>query len=439
MGIIFISYRRDDSADAADRICDWLRRRYGKQNVFLDVDTIRSGNDFTQSIKEYLYRSDVLLAIIGRHWAEARDPSGQRRIDQENDYVRQEIRTALDRGIPVIPLIIGGAQMPSAQDLPRDLEMLAYRNAHRIGRNPDFEPDMDHLIETLRDEWSIRPDSWRTVLWWRRARSRSPAAGTPAPPDAAVEKPSGSPASSSPDSSTIGGKGTLGESLIERIRRIKGQEEPPPSGDSPSSDLWTRSTTWYVRSGARITGPFTQEQLRSMRGRGEFSPIHQVSTDRVHWESGAPLVQMLDSAKPARSVGRQPSGPVSQPVESVKSQKKISAASPELTPTGPQWYYADSRRQQVGPISEESLVELLKTKRLSQKTSVCKAGETHWNLVSQQPELAPFAPRGHWRMLAIAAPAGIIIGLVTALLLTLLSRGCGPGSRPESHAATSGL
>ena len=92
-----------------------------------------------------------------------------------------------------------------------------------------------------------------------------------------------------------------GPSLTELINRVKEQADRSRSTESPGADRPSASKNWYMRSGSRITGPFTEEQLRSMRARGELSPIHQISTDRLSWETAASLVKRLDGALPPGS------------------------------------------------------------------------------------------------------------------------------------------
>src|SRR5688572_14604229 len=123
---IFISYRRDDSIDAAGRLYDRLSDHFGKDNVFLDVDAIPVGVDFRRHLQDAVGECDVLLAVIGHAWLDARRADGSRRLDDPADFVRIEIRTALERGIPVIPVLVGRATMPAGRDLPAALQALAY-------------------------------------------------------------------------------------------------------------------------------------------------------------------------------------------------------------------------------------------------------------------------------------------------------------------------
>jgi hypothetical protein len=129
LGAIFLSYRRSDSAGESGRLSDDLVARFGEQRVFMDVDAIKPGRDFRKAIHENVGACTVLLAMIGPTWLEAQGTGGGRRLDSENDYVRLEIATALKRDIAVVPVLIRGARMPKADQLPEDLRELAYRNS----------------------------------------------------------------------------------------------------------------------------------------------------------------------------------------------------------------------------------------------------------------------------------------------------------------------
>jgi hypothetical protein len=94
-GGIFISYRRDDSRHAAGRLVDRLAQAYHRDQLFMDVDAIEPGLDFLKVINEKVAACDVLLAVIGPAWLEARDEVGARRLDNPDDFVRLEIEAAL--------------------------------------------------------------------------------------------------------------------------------------------------------------------------------------------------------------------------------------------------------------------------------------------------------------------------------------------------------
>lgn len=125
---IFISYRRDDAGGFAGRLGDALSSRYGAGNVFRDVDDIVAGSRFVAVLDQALAASDVFLPLIGRAWLDP-GPAGVPRLLDRDDYVRREIATALARNIRIIPVLLDGARMPGAHELPHELEPLIYLQA----------------------------------------------------------------------------------------------------------------------------------------------------------------------------------------------------------------------------------------------------------------------------------------------------------------------
>jgi hypothetical protein len=145
---ILLSYRREDSAAYAGRLADRLREHFAPEQVFMDIDTIKLGEDFVQAIEASVQSCDVVIAVIGRNWATAADASGRRRLARADDFVRLEIATALRRNIRVVPALVGGAVLPEAQDLPDDLAPLARRQSLEIS-DGRFHHDVDRLIQAL--------------------------------------------------------------------------------------------------------------------------------------------------------------------------------------------------------------------------------------------------------------------------------------------------
>ena len=142
---IFISYRREDAEGQAGRLFDNLSVHFGKNSVFMDVTGIEPGLDFRKAIDHEVSACGVLLAVIGKHWIDAKDESSRRRLDDPNDFVRLETATALKRDIPVIPVLVQGARMPSADQLPADLEALVWRNAVEL-THARWDSDVELLI-----------------------------------------------------------------------------------------------------------------------------------------------------------------------------------------------------------------------------------------------------------------------------------------------------
>lgn len=153
-GGIFISYRREDTRHAAGRLYQHLSNKFGEERIFIDVDAIAPGIDFTAAISDRVTNCDALLALIGPDWVYSQDNKGGRRLDDPNDFVRLEIKEALKRGVRVIPVLIDDTQMPSAAELPEDLQSLAKRNAVRLV-HARFASDADHVVQTLMRDLGI--------------------------------------------------------------------------------------------------------------------------------------------------------------------------------------------------------------------------------------------------------------------------------------------
>ena len=147
---IFISYRRADSAYITGRIHDRLAERLGRGSIFRDVDDIAVGSNFTTALERQLETSDMMIVIIGDKWMDITSAeTGERRLDNPNDIVRLEVETALDRRIPVIPVLVRGAPFPDRDELPLRMKPLADKSGLVVRPDPDFHPDVDRLIAQI--------------------------------------------------------------------------------------------------------------------------------------------------------------------------------------------------------------------------------------------------------------------------------------------------
>jgi tetratricopeptide (TPR) repeat protein len=180
-GKIFINYRRDDSPGTAGRLHDRLAQTFGRNNLFMDVDHIPAGVDFTEYLHGQVAACDVFLAVIGPNWLNAKDERGRRRFDNPDDFVTIEIAAALARNIRVIPVLVDGARTPKADKLPDSVRPLVRRNAVEV-RNTQFGRDAEALATKVREAlevarpvtrrwpsmatagaWLMVPGRWRMV------------------------------------------------------------------------------------------------------------------------------------------------------------------------------------------------------------------------------------------------------------------------------------
>ena len=145
---IFISYRRDDSADIAGRLFDSLVSKFGSDRVYKDVDSTRLGFDFADQIETHLQTCRVALIVMGPDWV-GTSQNDRRRIDDENDFVRLEVRQLLARDVPAIPVFVRGASMVDKAALPADIQKLVTRNGIKLRPDPDFHNDAGRLARAI--------------------------------------------------------------------------------------------------------------------------------------------------------------------------------------------------------------------------------------------------------------------------------------------------
>jgi TIR domain len=152
--MIFISYRRADSASICKQIYDRLANYFGGDMITMDVDTFMAGTDFRKQITDFVRQSDIVLAIIGPRWVSEL----QQRNDDLNDYLRIELELALSTPVQVIPFLVNGANIPVQHQLPNALQQLVYKNAIKIPSDRDFNAEMDRVVhkieEVLIDVWN---------------------------------------------------------------------------------------------------------------------------------------------------------------------------------------------------------------------------------------------------------------------------------------------
>ena len=176
---IFISYRRDDAAGYARAVYDELARQFGAERVFMDVDDIGAGQMFDEVLRRAVVEAKVLLVLMGKRWQGEREGLPPR-IADAGDFVRLEVAAGLAGGLQVIPLLLDGAPMPSAAQLPEELRPLVRHNALEIG-NTRFAADVQRLVAALREALGEAPTEPAStppnrIGWWLLAGALAAAA-----------------------------------------------------------------------------------------------------------------------------------------------------------------------------------------------------------------------------------------------------------------------
>ena len=145
---IFISYRRSDRQAITGRLYDRLGTAFGRDHVFLDVNTISVGADFRSAIITAIQECQVFIVVIGKNWLEV-DESNTTRLSRPDDYVRMEIEVGMQKSLSMCPILVDGAMMPDRESLPSSIERLAFFNAININSGPDFGDQVNRLIRNL--------------------------------------------------------------------------------------------------------------------------------------------------------------------------------------------------------------------------------------------------------------------------------------------------
>ena len=139
---IFVAYRRADAPGHAGRVGERLATHFGPGQVFKDIESLALGDTFARVIRERLQTAFVMVVIIGPHWV------ADARLHDGGDLHREEIRTALERGIHVVPVLVDNASMPRPEALPKDIRPLVERFGIAL-LETYWEAGIDKLIQNL--------------------------------------------------------------------------------------------------------------------------------------------------------------------------------------------------------------------------------------------------------------------------------------------------
>jgi DNA primase len=148
MASVFISYRREDSSAEAGRLYDRLIAHFTPSDVFIDIDMIRPGDDFVDVLQEKILNADVMLVVIVRSWHSAKDGARKIRLKDPKDLVRLEVLAAMEKRVAIVPVLVGGATMPLASQLPPDLPSLTRLQAFELPHT-GFHQATSRLIQEI--------------------------------------------------------------------------------------------------------------------------------------------------------------------------------------------------------------------------------------------------------------------------------------------------
>jgi hypothetical protein len=277
-GRIFISYRRQDSAYPAGWLYDRVAAHFGRDQVFKDVDSIELGDDFAEVISAAVGSCDVLIALIGDQWLASADEAGGRRLDNSDDFVRLEIEAALARKVRVIPILVEGARMPRADELPASLAKLVRHQALEL--NPSrFDFDTNRLLKvldkTLRERHTLRESGEQARGKTEEEIPEATASIRDAPPiEAAESEPSSAEATPGPmpaEGSSVTGT------------RAAGHSDQPQHLEAPQG---AKSVESSASGGGRIHAPDLVAMLAQRARESGMS----VRTGETHGAWSFPLV-----------------------------------------------------------------------------------------------------------------------------------------------------
>jgi hypothetical protein len=146
---IFINYRRDANLREAQHLATLLAAKFGKSSVFLDLRGIGGAENWMEKLQEQVDACDLMIVLISKDWTQSTNAQGQRRMEDANDPLVYEIARALRNRMPVLPILIDGATMPEAAELPKSLWVLTLQHGMPL-RNEFFGPDTAEIVAAIK-------------------------------------------------------------------------------------------------------------------------------------------------------------------------------------------------------------------------------------------------------------------------------------------------
>ena len=172
---LFISYRREDASAEAINIKSAVCSHFGNDSAFLDTSSIDAGTRWADAIKAELDAASTVIAVVGPTWLTAgQNEWGQRRIDDPDDWVRQELAASFSSNKRVVPVLVRGAKLPPQNALPDALKPLADPQAVEIRRDY-WEHDVQLLLAQLDDRRADPSDGGQWTWPYPRRFPEGPA------------------------------------------------------------------------------------------------------------------------------------------------------------------------------------------------------------------------------------------------------------------------
>lgn len=147
---VFVASRRTDAPGHTGRVGERLINHFGSGQVFKDIESLPPGVNYVDFIRAKLQLAHVMVVVVGPNWAN--DP----RLQDPADLHREEIRTATERGIHLLPVLVNGATMPRENEVPADIQQLAHRQAIEI-TDTRFDYDVGRVVANVENVLAESP------------------------------------------------------------------------------------------------------------------------------------------------------------------------------------------------------------------------------------------------------------------------------------------